>query len=322
MYREAAVLTAPGRSPVIVREPIPVPGPGDIVVAMRRAPINPADLLMLDGRYAFAAAPPVRLGAEGVGVVTTIGAQVRSIAPGDTVLPLARGNWASHRLLDEQAVIPIPASLPIDQAAMLRINPATAWRLVSLGMSGQKLMAGDWIIQNGGRSAVAHWVRMIAVARGCHVANIVRSGREPRAEDHEIADGDDLTAAVERLAAGARVPLALDCVAGAATGRLAAALSPGGQIIVFGHLSGASCDIPSTLLTGRSLSVHGFSLRPAEAADSHADLVGLYAALADLMARPNAVLPIAATYPLDRLDTAIAHAREGRGGRIMLALDA
>jgi NADPH:quinone reductase-like Zn-dependent oxidoreductase len=234
------------------------------------------------------------------------------------VLPRARGNWASHRLLDEQAVIKVPRSLPVDQAAMLRINPATAWRLVS---SGQEMEPSDWIIQNGGRSAVAHWVRRIASARGYRVANIVRPGRTPSVEDDEIVDGDDLPVAVAKHIAGGRVALALDCVAGAATGRLASVLAPGGQIIVYGHLSGAPCEIPSMLLTGRGLSLRGFSLRPAEAGDSHAELASLYAKLAGMMGRPEAALPIAATYPLAQLDTAIQHAREGRGGRVLLALD-
>lgn len=314
------VLAALGR-PKVLREPVAAPGPREVLVAMRRAPINPADLLAIDGRYAFADPLPGRLGAEGVGEVVAVGAAVASIVPGDTVLPLARGNWASHRLLDEQSVVRVPRSLPIDQAAMLRINPATAQRLVSFGASGQGPMPGEWIIQNGGRSAVAHWVRLIASARGCRVVNVVRPEREPCAQRDEIADGDDLPDRVAQHVAGERVALALDCVAGSATGRLAATLSPGGEIVVFGHLSGAPCEIPSMLLTGRGLSLRGFSLRPAESGDSHADIVDLYAGLAEMLALPEASLPIAATYPLDRLDAAIEHSREGRGGRVLLALD-
>jgi NADPH:quinone reductase-like Zn-dependent oxidoreductase len=209
-------------------------------------------------------------------------------------------------------VIAVPDSLPLEQAAMLRINPATAWRLLATA----PLVPGDVVIQNGGRSAVATLVERIARARDIKVLTVSRHADAPAPL---LPDGPDLAERARVAVDGAPIRLTLDCVAGEATGRLAACLADGGRVTVFGHLSGEPCRIPSTLLTGRGLTVGGFSLRPAEAADSIADLRRLYAELAALLiVHP---LPVAEILPLSRLDEALAAAEAG-GGRILLDLQA
>ena len=286
------------------------PGPGELLVAMRLAPINPADRLIIAGRYSFQPNEVVVVGAEGVGEVIAIGAGVEEFRVGEQVIPLARGNWASLRRVPADAVLRVPAALPMEQAAMLRINPATAWRLLAT----TPLQAGDVVIQNGGRSAVAMLVERIAESRGVKVLTVSRHADAPAPL---LPDGPGLARRVHLAAEGGPIRLALDCVAGEATGRLAACLAEDGRVTVFGHLSAQACRIPSRLLTGRGLTVGGFSLRPAEAGDSVADLRRLYGELAELlMAHP---LPVAETVPLSRLDDALAVAEAGRG-RILLDL--
>ena len=294
-------------------------GPDDVLLAMRRAPINPADLLQIAGRYAFPSTLPQQLGAEGVGEVMGVGAEVEGLMLGDLVLPLSRGNWTTHRLLNQRDLIRLPDGLPIDSAAMLRINPATAWRL----LHQQEARPGEWIIQNGATSMVARWVRRLAADKHRPVLNVVRRTGSLPTEMPMAEDGDGLVATVERITGGGHVTLALDCVAGSASGRLAQSLSPDGTMLVYGHLSGKPCVIPSPLLTGRGLTVRGFSLRPSEARDDVATLHGLYNRLAAIAAEPAMAPHVATTYPLDALPEALAHAaRPGLGGRVMLALDA
>jgi NADPH:quinone reductase-like Zn-dependent oxidoreductase len=304
---------APGESVRLTEAAHPGdPGPGELLVAMRLAPVNPADRLIIDGRYAFQPGEVAVVGAEGVGEVIAFGAGVEGFAAGDRVIPLARGNWSRLRRVSAQAVVAVPDALPLEQAAMLRINPATAWRLLATAALGP----GDAVIQNGGRSAVARLVERIAETRDIAVITVSRHADAPAPM---LADGPDLAEHALTAAGGRPIRLALDCVAGEATGRLAACVSAGSRVTVFGHLSGEPCRIASTLLTGRGLIVGGFSLRPAEAADSTADLRRLYAALAALLiAHP---LPVAETVPLSRLDEALAAAEAGRG-RILLDLQA
>ncbi len=318
--RNAGLLTAvlrDGTASLVARPgPPPSPGPGQVLVAMRLAPINPADLLAIDGRYAVPLPPCSPLGAEGVGDVVALGDGVTGLAVGDRVLPLSRGNWTTHRLLEAGDLVRVGADLPLEQAAMLRINPATAWRLLRT----VRLEPGGWVVQNAAGSSVAGLVRRFAAARGIGVVNVVRDAGAHPALPCRLEDGPDLPERVSAVTGGAPVRLALDCVAGEATGRLAGCLAPGGRVTVFGHLSGHPCTIPSTLLTARGLAVGGFSLRPAEAGEGPARLRTLYAGLAEALARPPAIAQVAAIHPLADLDRALAAARRG-GGRILLALD-
>jgi len=112
------------------------------------------------------------------------------------------------------------------------------------------------------------------------------------------------------------VRAALDCVAGTASGRMAQCLSPGGRLIVFGHLSGEPLTVRSQLLTGGGLSIAGFSLRPAEQALGGAGVRTLFADLLAMLRDRPVVQPIRAIVPLSRAGEAIALAREGRGGGV------
>lgn len=308
----AVTIDGPGQAPRLTNlDPLRELGAGQLLLSMRFAPINPADRLTIAGNYSQQLSYPMVAGAEGVGRVVAVGAGVDDVATGDHVLPLTRGNWATHRTIDRADVVILPRALTLEQAAMLRINPATAWRLLDL----VSLKPGQWVIQNGASSQVARWVRAIAVMRGINVLNIVRG---PALHPGDVSDGADLRDRAAEMIGKELVPPALDCLAGAATGQLAELLSPGGTIAIFGHLSGQPCVIRSELLTGRRLHMLGFSLRPAEAGDDNQQLQALYSALAGI----EMSIPVAATYALDDFAEALAHAaRPGLGGRILLAFD-
>jgi NADPH:quinone reductase-like Zn-dependent oxidoreductase len=298
-------------------EPDPgAPGPGEIVVDMRLAPINPADLLIIAGNYGAVTDLPARLGAEGTGIVTQAGAATH-FTPGDAVLPLLRGSWSQRLRLPAHAVVPVPPGLSLTQAATLRINPATARRLLTT----VPLQNGDFVIQNAGGSMVGRCVAILVRALGLQCCSIVRNLGAVTAAPGEIIvqDSEDLPARVMAATGGAPIRLALDCVAGAASGRLAACLAHGGTLMAYGHLSGSPCEIPSTLLTARGLTIRGFSLRPAEAASTQAELAAFYRELAhDLH---DFTPPIEATYKLRDLHAALRHAAApGHHGKILLDL--
>jgi len=291
------------------------PAPGEVLVRMAMAPVNPADRLTIAGRYQPLDEVPELLGAEGAGIVEACGRGVRGVEAGDQVLLMTRGNWVGRRRVPADDVVRVPASLAVEQAAMLRINPATAWRLLDRA----RVSPGEWLAQNAATSSAARWVRRLAERRQVRVVNVSRAAAEG-ASGGWLADGADLAERVTAATAGAPVRAALDAVAGTATGRLAACLGPGGQILVYGHLSGEPCSIPSALLTTRGLQVSGFSLRPAEAGEPLERRAALYAELAELAAQ--AAEPVAAIFPLDEAEAAVATAAAGgRKGRVLLRLD-
>jgi NADPH:quinone reductase-like Zn-dependent oxidoreductase len=298
-----------------VDDPLP-PAADEILVDMCLSPINPADLLMIAGNYSSATDRPVRLGAEGVGVVSAAGAD-SAFAPGSLVLPLVRGCWAQLLRLPAHAAVAVPEGVSLTQAAMLRINPATARRLLSLASLG----AGEIVLQNAGASMVGRCVAILAASLGLRCCSVARAaaGLIPVGDEMIVQDGPGLPDRVAALTGGAPITLALDCVAGAASGRLAACLSHGGTLAVYGHLSGSPCEIPSALLTSRGLLVRGFSLRPAEAGVTHAGLADFYRDLAYRLR--DFTPPIAATYRLRDIQAALRHAAApGHRGKILLDL--
>lgn len=295
------------------------PDPGtpsgwDVRIRMLRAPINPADLLAIDRRYTVVLSDAVPLGAEGVAAVEALGENVADLRPGDLVLPLDRGNWCTCRTVPRARLIVVPSGLTVEQAAMLRINPATAWLLLAAAGVGP----GDVIVQNGAGSAVAAWVRRFASARGVSVLDVVR--RETPDLPRSLVDGRDLAERVFASTRGARISAALDCVSGDATGRLAACVGAEGRILVFGHLSGMPVTVPSGVLTAKGLSVVGFSLRPVEAKLGPDCVARMFADIFE----HAAIMPAArvgAVVPITEAGDAVALARRGGAGRVQLAFE-
>lgn len=312
-----AILPGEPGSVRLVEMPMPPAPRGDeVLLRMIHAPVNPADLLAIDGRYSFDLPQDKPLGAEGAGVVAAVGDAVTDLQPGDLVMPLGRGNWCRHRLLPRDDVIVLPAGLDPVQAAMLRINPPTAHLL----LRDAGLRPGDALVQNGAGSVVARWVRAFAARMDVTVIDVLR--RPDSALPHALVDGDDLAERARAAADGRPIRAAFDCVAGAATGRLARCLAHGGRLLLFGHLSGEPIQVRSQMLTGGGLSIMGFSLRPAEAALGGEGVRAMFARLAAYHAAVPPSLPVSAIVPLTRAPEAIARARAGGEGRVLFDLSA
>src|SRR3989449_9703439 len=99
------------------------PGAGEVVFDVLAFPINPADVSFCRGTYRLKPPLPATPGAECVGRVTAVGAGVSHVKPGDLVINLQRENWAQHRRVQADDVVPVPPRMDVRQAAMLRINP-------------------------------------------------------------------------------------------------------------------------------------------------------------------------------------------------------
>jgi len=170
----ACRLFAFGEKPPAVRVeeiPTPAPAPGEVVVRMLAAPINPADLNVIEGTYGELPPLPATIGNEGCGEILALGAGVEDLRVGQKVLPLAFGTWARELILPAKNAIPLPDDINIHQAAMLTVNPATAWRLLH---DFSALQPGDWIAQNAANSGVGRAVIQLARHLGLRTLNVVR----------------------------------------------------------------------------------------------------------------------------------------------------
>ena len=157
-----------------------------MVVEMQAAPINPADLNAIEGKYPGKREVPAVPGFEGSGIVSELGENVSKLTIGSLViLPHDLGTWREACAVRAEQLVVVPSQVDPVQAAMLKINPLTAWRLLH---GYVELKTGDWVIQNAANSAAGRAVIQIAHALGYKTVNVVR--REELIDELR-ADGGD-----------------------------------------------------------------------------------------------------------------------------------
>src|SRR5438477_4383508 len=130
----AAIYETHGNPPEVLRieeRPWPTVGADEVVVEMRAAPINPADLNAIEGKYPIRPPLPATPGFEGAGIVIEVGAAVKNVSLGAMViLPHDVGTWREACIVKAEHLIVVPQGIEPVQAAMLKINPMTAWRML------------------------------------------------------------------------------------------------------------------------------------------------------------------------------------------------
>ncbi len=305
------------------------PGAGEIVIRMLRMPINPSDLLQTSGRYGASPPPlPLYMGREGIGRVERLGPGVTTRKLGDLVIPLVAPTWRTQVLAKAEAVIPLPRTVDITQAAMLKANPATAALMLR---DIVPLQAGDWVVQNAGNSAVGVTLAKLAARQGINILNIVRrmdagaplqgvAGAHVIA--HEGAPSAKLAADIQAATGGAPVKLGIDAIGGAATEALAETVAEGATIASYGLLSGRPCQIDPKHLIFRRITLRGFWVSKWLELSPPETIQALYAELAQLLTDGILKVDIAGIYPFDRVGEAMAHAaREARGGKVLLSAE-
>src|SRR5438067_11120972 len=105
---------------------LPSLGTHEVLVKMRAAPINPVDLNVIEGKYPVRPLLPAVAGTEGVGVVTELGAAAHGVQLRERViLPRGIGTWREAVDVNSALLILVPLGIPIEQAAMVRINRPT-----------------------------------------------------------------------------------------------------------------------------------------------------------------------------------------------------
>lgn len=318
----------PSEAVELVESATPVPGPEALLVKMLAAPVNPADLNLIEGVYGKKPQLPCVAGIEGVGVVEAAGAAVTGFPPGTMVMPVGvLGNWASHRVLPAASVLPLPEGIDPQQAAMLYVNPATAWGLIHAAGTPA---AGSWVAQNAASSAAGHCVIQIAKSLGLRTVNFVRRPEsidicQELGADLTFLDGPEGVAAAKAALAEAgapALPLALNAVGGDSALRLLDLLGEGGNHVTYGAMSRQALKVPNGMLIFKTLTLRGFWLSQWQPSLSREESTTLYQNLSALVREGKLRQEIAATYPLTEIKAALTHAAQsGRGGKILLDLN-
>lgn len=301
-------------------EPEP-PEAGEVLVEVVAFPINPVDLLTIAGQYAVRPPLPAVPGSEALGRVLAVGDGVTHVTPGDRVLMMSRENWVQRKKIKAVEAIPITVDADPLQLAMLKINPPTAYLMMT---RYQELHPGDWIIQNAANSAVGGYLIGLAKAQGLRTINVVRRDdvavelREGGA-DVVLVDGPDLAQRVREVSGDGKLSLAIDAVAGDATGRLAECLCEGGVVVNYGFLSERPCAVDPHQIVFRAITLTGFWLVKFLASMTPEERISLYSDLAERLAGGELRAEIEAVYNIDDMAGALAHAaRAARGGKILV----
>ena len=306
--------------------PAPTPGRGEVLVRMLASPVNPSDLLYIEGQYGLKPAYPATPGFEGVGVVERSGGGLLGrfrVGKRVVVLGSRTGAWAEYAVASAKQVFPVPAELPDDQAAGFFVNPATA---VVLTRDVLAVPAGEWLLQTAAGSALGKMVIRLGQKYGFKTANVVRRREQVEELKRLGADGvlveadGPIPEQVKRLTGGG-VRYAMDPVGGDTGSQTVASLADGGRAVLYGLLSGKPVSVdPRYLITG-SKRVEGFWLADwAKAASIPAKLRLMWRVRA-LFGEGVLRTEVGATLPLDQIADAVRQAATpGKPGKVLVRI--
>src|SRR5438128_11080620 len=307
-------------------QPWPTPSAGEVIVKMRAVPINPADLNQIEGKYPVRARLPATPGFEGAGIVAEVDRGVTNVAVGALViLPHNIGTWRDAVAVKADELVVVPAGIKPVHAAMLKINPMTAWRLLHDYVD---LDRRDWLIQNAANSAAGRAVIQIAHELGYKTVNVVRRPElidELRGEagDAVLVDGETLRDEVKDATSGAAIRLGLNAVGGENALRLANCLAFGGTLVSFGAMSLQPLKIPTGLLIFKDLRFRGIWINKWYDNATMQERMEAFKSLFDMAKRGLLKTKVEKAYSIDDAQAAVAHAAQSkRSGKIIFEFNA
>jgi len=310
----------------IQTHPWPKPAADEAVVEMRAAPINPADINAIEGKYPGRREAPAMPGFEGAGIVVEVGANVSTITKGALViLPHNIGTWQEALAVKASELVAVPPEIEPVHAAMLKINPMTALRLLQDYVD---LARGDWLIQNAANSAAGRAVIQIAHELGFRTVNVVRRAElidELRGEGGDVVliDGEKLREEVKSATSGAAIRLGLNSVGGESALRLANCLAFGGTLVSFGAMSLQPLKIPTGLLIFKDLRFRGIWINKWYDDAAMQERMEAFKRLFEMAKRGLLKTKVERSYSIDDAKAAVAHASQSkRSGKVIFEFKA
>ena len=257
----AAVIRDYGRPPEAADWPAPVPAPGQTLVRLEAAGLNPVDLAIASGRfYLPLPAAPVVAGAEAVGVVV----ESACIAPGTRVWALGMtGCFAQEFAVDDNRLIAVPDGVPPTIAAAMGIAGLAGWMPV---MSRGGLVPGERVLVLGASGIVGQVAVQAARAGGARwIVAAARSeqGRQRAllvGADAAVGIGTDTDDAVLADAAGEGFDLVIDTLWGEPLQAVFAHVRPGARVVHVGSASAQTANLAGGSLRGKRVDLLGFGL--------------------------------------------------------------
>jgi len=324
---KAIVYQSHGKPEEVLRleeQKLAAPAADEALVRVLAAPINPADLNQIEGKYPIRAPLPATPGFEGAGVVEEIGGSVQGLTVGtQVILPHDVGTWREACVVKADKLVAVPDEIKAEQAAMLKINPLTAWRMLH---DFVVLQPGDWVIQNAANSAAGRATIQISRELGYQTVNVVRRTElieELRAEGGDVVllDNEDLREAAAAATNGALIRLGLNAVGGESALRLAKIVAPEATIVTYGAMSLRPLSLPNGLLIFKNLHFTGFWVNKWYEQATPTQRSETFARIFELAQRGLLETKVERAYSLGEFAAAVARASEGqRDGKIVFRM--
>ncbi|XP_039756202.1 enoyl-[acyl-carrier-protein] reductase, mitochondrial-like [Pararge aegeria] len=293
----------------------------EVLVRMLAAPVNPADINTIQGKYPVKIALPVIPGNEGVGVVEEVGSEVKNICAGNRVIvtePM-QGTWRDIGVFGKDVLRVVPDELGLVEAATLTVNPCTAYRMLT---DFKNVRNGQVVIQNGANSACGQNVIQICKAWGIKNINIVRN--RPEIKDlkryleclgatYVLTEEELRTTTLFKEKQIAKPILALNCVGGKSALEVVRYLEKTGVMVTYGAMSRDPVTIPNSALIFKDISFHGFWMTAWKEKASMDEKEKMMADIVSLMCEKKLVGPVHKMVKFEKYEEAVGNALSSKG---------
>ncbi|WAL63809.1 zinc-binding dehydrogenase [Amycolatopsis cynarae] len=300
------------------QRPEPVAGPGAVVVRVRAAGLNAADLQQARGNYPAPPGWPADVpGLEVAGEVERVGPGVTGVVPGDRVMALIGGGGHAERItVPADLLLPVPEGVPWEEAGGFPEAFSTAWDTL---VTQAGVRAGDRVLVTGAAGGVGTAMVQVAAVSGAHT---VASVRRPELHNRVRAlmpDGRVDVVTPDQEAAHAPYDVIVELVGGEDCLQRLPLLRSRGKILIVGVQAGTTAPLRMFDLMLARAQLIGTTIRGRSHAEKALLAATVRTSVVPLLAQGRLRVPVDTAFPLDRFADAYARlAGPGKFGKVIL----
>jgi NADPH:quinone reductase-like Zn-dependent oxidoreductase len=254
--------------------PVPKPGEGQVLVQMKYACLNPADVFTVQGIYpgvknVVEKKPGFVAGLEGAGQVVATGSGC-SLKVGARVVPLLgekAGSWQQYVVVAEKQCVPVPDDVDDATAAQLFVNPLTVVGMLDEIQRNAPIKDNPWVAQTAANSTLGRMFIQLAKKRGLKTINVIRTSATKQDlvklgadEVVVVAEESDVAKKILQITGGKGAAAVVDAVGGEIGTACCSALAKGGLFQGYGLQSGLPIQVSNSDLIFKDIVIRGFWL--------------------------------------------------------------